>query len=92
MKIPRNSETYWYVVDVPPAPMEGKPLGGWVPCVEWCVRQWPEGETVSTRPRGMEYHYFDEIPLGGRHWRFVGNGQFEFRRREDLILFLLRWS
>ena len=82
----------WYVASVPPAPMNGKPYGGWRPCIEWCVEQWPEGETISTRPGGMEHHYFDEIPLGGRDWRFVGEGVFEFRRQADLTLFLLRWS
>lgn len=25
-------------------------------------------------------------------WRFVGEGVFEFRREEDFMLFLLKWS
>ena len=29
---------------------------------------------------------------GERNWRFVGEGVFEFRRVDNLTLFLLRWS
>lgn len=92
MKIPRNPSTDWYVVSVPATPMPGKPYGGWRPCVEWCVKKWPESETVSTRSEEWSYHHFDKLPYGGRHWQFVGDGVFEFRKQEDLLIFLLRWS
>jgi hypothetical protein len=76
----QNSLTGWYVASVAP-PVDETVNGkyryqGWRPCLEWCTQVFGEMRSPDSPPR----------------WRFVSEGIFEFRDKQDLVAFLLRWG
>ena len=74
---PRNPPNGWFVASVPAPRVSG--YQGWAPCMEWCQEQF-DGEGV------------DAARLYGKNWRYVALGVFEFRRADNHLMFVLRWS
>jgi hypothetical protein len=74
------AESDWHVASIMP-PVEdviGKyKYQGWRPCMEWCATTFDGGIGATA---------------WGSGWRYVGEGVFEFKRAEDRLLFLLRWT
>lgn len=80
-----NTLTNWHVASVQAPKMHFNPINGhryqgwrrWRPCIEWCVKTFDGGIGATAYGPG---------------WRFVGEGVFEFKHEQDLVLFLLRWQ
>jgi hypothetical protein len=77
-KVNRNPVNGWIVASVP-APARGKQ--GWMPCMFWC-QEHLDGESLD----------INSARSYGKNWRYVGEGVFEFRRRDNHLMFLLAWS
>jgi hypothetical protein len=75
----RNPTNGWIVASVP-SPWVGG-YKGWMPCMTWC-QEHLDGESLDINA-ARSY---------GKNWRYVGEGVFEFRRADDHLMFLLRFS
>ena len=77
----KNSVSGWHVASIIPpvdVTVNGKyRYQGWLPCMEWCSKQFGGGIGATA---------------SGPGWQFVGEGVFEFREEKMLVLFLLKWG